>query len=269
MTPARDPDQADASLKERTGQFTETLRNQCKKLSTLASRLHRSKPDAKTYSLLLSSLAEPLTHIAELAATANSLAADWDRLLSVDFLQLESKLRDICEGHGWRLDGQWPDFTVEYGIPLQIDEKRRTIRIADAKNTPLVELADALADAVASLIPKGFSGLAFLQQLASAYDAIATESGRQVPIFDVYRELVIRSQPQKLWRDAAAQGFVPLTIHQFRARLSRTLQDAAPTLQDGRQLRLFPPLDTKDAIFLYQPSERRFGYVGRIEFSTL
>jgi hypothetical protein len=37
---------------------------------------------------------------------------------------------------------------------------------------------------------------------------------------------------------------------------------------DGRELRLIPPIEPSDSIYLYQPSERRFGYVGRIEFAA-
>jgi hypothetical protein len=57
-----------------------------------------------------------------------------------------------------------------------------------------------------------------------------------------------------------------MSMDQFRARLSRALEKAAITTPDGRELRLLPPIDPKHAVFLYQPAEERFGFVGRIEF---
>jgi hypothetical protein len=57
-----------------------------------------------------------------------------------------------------------------------------------------------------------------------------------------------------------------MSMDQFRARLSRALEKTAITTPDGRELRLLPPIDPKHAVFLYQPAEGRFGFVGRIEF---
>jgi hypothetical protein len=57
-----------------------------------------------------------------------------------------------------------------------------------------------------------------------------------------------------------------MSIDQFRARLSRTLMKNATTVAGNRELRLLPPIDPKNALYLYQPAEGRFGFVGRIEF---
>ena len=47
------------------------------------------------------------------------------------------------------------------------------------------------------------------------------------------------------------------------------LEAGVSTDKNGRELRLIPPLNPKDALFIYQPAERRFGFVGRIEFVRL
>ena len=59
-----------------------------------------------------------------------------------------------------------------------------------------------------------------------------------------------------------------LSADQFRARLSASLESGVRSAPDGRELRLLPPIDPKDAMFIYQPAERRFGFVGRIEFRS-
>src|SRR5262249_28835784 len=111
----------------------------------------------------------------------------------------------------------------------------------------------------------GFSAGTVPSQLAAAYQD--SRGGRtQVPVFEGYRWFIIRSQRQQFLRDARVSLFTPLTADQFRAGLTRALGEGATETTDGRALRLLPPLDPKDAIFVYQPAEQRFGFVGRLEF---
>jgi hypothetical protein len=227
--------------------------------------LRRPEADAKTQASLLTALFESLTQSTTLQSTTKVLAEEWERLSAVSFLRLESDLREICDKRDWRLDGQWPDFIINYGIPVRIDESRHTISVDDSVRVSLDELKEALAKLSADLVPKSFSANSFLAKLASIYDRLAT-NGSQVPILDLYKELVIQSQSTRFWRDAATRSFVPLSMSQFRARFSRMLDGPTATV-DGRALRLLPALNPKEAIFLYQPAERRFGYVGRIEFA--
>ena len=109
-----------------------------------------------------------------------------------------------------------------------------------------------------------FDSTKFMGELASAYDETRPTTG-QLPLFDVYRSMVIRIQSSRFWRDAIVHAFVGLSADQFRARLSFSCGRGTTSL-DGRTLRLLPPLNPKDGLFLYQPAEARFGFVGRIEF---
>jgi hypothetical protein len=264
MCPA-DPNQTSSHLKSRTDECTERVRAFAKQLNDLAVRLRRPEANAKSQVSLLSTLCDSLTQSTMLQSTAKVLAEEWERLSAVSFLRLESDLREICDKREWRLHGQWPDFVVNYGISVHIDESRHTIEVNDSIRVSLDELQGMLAKLSADLVPKSFSANSFLAKLASVYDRLAA-NGSQVPILDLYKELVIQSQSTRFWRNAAAHSFVPLSMSQFRARFSRMLD--APTLTvDGRALRLLPALNPKEAVFLYQPSERRFGYVGRIEFT--
>jgi hypothetical protein len=183
--------------------------------------------------------------------------------VSAAFLQLDSSLHELCAGRGWKLDGQWPDFIVEFGVSIHIDEAHRSLLVGDAYRIHPGELEEALAKVTADLLPKNFSPKAFMEK---AYDSVSKGEQLQVPILSLYREMVTQSQTAKFWRDASRSTFNPFTISQFRARVSRMLEGGVFNAMDGRELRLLPPLNPKDAIFVFQPSERRFGFVGRVEF---
>jgi hypothetical protein len=118
---------------------------------------------------------------------------------------------------------------------------------------------------VPELVPKDFSPGRFAESLLRAWEAATGSKGGQAPILEVYRWAVIHAQTPKFWRDAKPASFTPLSTDQFRARLAKILESGITAIR-GRELRLLPPLDPKDAVFVYQPSEARFGYVGRIEF---
>jgi hypothetical protein len=193
------------------------------------------------------------------------LLAAWRERLTTALLQLEAELRDLCVTKGWRVDGQWPDFIMNLGVSVHVDGEKRIAIVGDVQRPASAgAIAKTLEPRVAELLPKNFAPPRFMESLLRAYDSVGGGSG-QALILDVYRSLVIQSQAPRFWRDARPNLFTPLTIDQFRARLSKSLESGVVSA-DGRELRLFPALDPKDAIFMYQPAERRFGYVGRIEF---
>jgi hypothetical protein len=122
-----------------------------------------------------------------------------------------------------------------------------------------------LAPLVEGLLPARFLAAEFLDLLARAFDSAKASSAR-VSVFDAYRALVLQMQKPKFWRNAVAVDFTPLTLDQFRARLSATLEQLPLSTRDGREVRLAPPLDAKDGLFVFLPQEQRFAYVGQIEF---
>jgi hypothetical protein len=187
--------------------------------------------------------------------------------LERQFLELDSTFRSTCEQRGWRVDGQWPTLYVERALAVEFNERDRTVVVAGKRLDTCSSSAviSALEPLILTLIPKNFATRAFLQQLAAAYED-SRETRAQVPVFDVYRSLIILGQRPQFWRDARPSAFTGLTTDQFRAQLTRTMEDGVIETTDGRVLRLLAPLDPKDALFVYQPAEQRFGYVGRIEF---
>jgi hypothetical protein len=193
----------------------------------------------------------------------------WELAASSSLLELEADLRESCRLKNWRVDGQWPDFVVEYGVSVQIDETRRRASVGGVHTAANPTAIDsALSIQVPNLVPRNFSSERFMSDLLDAFKSAAGASRGPTPILDLYRTLVIRAQSPKFWRDARPSNFTAFSTDQFRARLSKCLDEGMHGL-DGYEVRLYPPLDPKDALFVYQPAERRFGYVGRIGFTGL
>ncbi|WP_316395214.1 hypothetical protein [Bradyrhizobium sp. 33ap4] len=215
----------------------------------------------------LVSLRQELQALTSLAGELEAMETSWSNRVEREFLEIEASMRDALTSMGWHVDGQWPRFYVARGVAVEFDGQSRSFRVAGRKisDASISDVIRALEPLVADLIPSDFSEPKFIQLLADAYDDVAAESS-QVPILDVYRQFVLRQQKQTFWRDARSGAFVELTMDQFRARLSKALEKGVITDVRGREIRLLPPIDPKNAIFIYQPAERRFGFVGRIEF---
>jgi hypothetical protein len=204
----------------------------------------------------------------EIRAIIGKLQPVIDDAASVALLELESDIRELCVARGWRVDGQWPTLIVERAVEVKLNQNERTVTVGGAKipGTTKHLIEDSLDGRIAQLIPRGYKGERFLAELAQAYDRASNRAGGEIPILHVYRALVVDSQSARFWKDARRTAYSELTSEQFRARLSSALESGLRTAPDGRELRLLPPIDPKDAVFLYQPAENRFGYVGRIEF---
>ena len=201
----------------------------------------------------------------DLKEARERLLESWRDTLTNTLLQLEAELRDLCATKAWRLDGQWPDFVVNFGISVHVDDKKSLAIVGETQRPASAPaIVNTLEPLIAELLPKHFAAPRFMESVLRAYESVGSGGG-QAPILEVYRALVIQSQSPRFWRNAKPNLFNALTIEQFRARLSKSLESGVVSA-GGRELRLFPALDPKDAIFMYQPAERRFGYVGRIEF---
>lgn len=200
-------------------------------------------------------------------AALERLVVDLDEGVVRKLSELEADIGDLARANGWRLEGIWPTFQIERGIELRVEATKRIVRVAgqaiDA--TDIDAIGDAVRQAVRDLVPKAFSAHDMLEQLRRSHVALRPEGG-QIPILELYGRFVMDGQTQRFWKDARADRFIGLSVDQFRARLSRMLEEGATVARDGSELRVLPPLDPKDALFVYQPGEGRFGYVGRIEF---
>ena len=183
---------------------------------------------------------------------------------------MEATLSDAkLRSRGWQVEGQWPKLYIERAIAVEFDQRNRSFKIANRTmpGASATEVAALLEPLIIELIPRNFSETRFMQSLADAYDELLDGKSSQIPsILKVYRQLVLRQQKPNFWKDARDDLFVGMSIDQFRARLSRALTKNATAVSENRELRLLPPIDPKNALYLYQPAEGRFGFVGRIEF---
>lgn len=225
--------------------------------------------DAVGAHLAVKELREHLAILERLSAMVGEREGLYSDRADKQFLELDSTIRDSCAKRGWRVDGQWPTLYVERAIAVEVSEPKRTVAVAGKKlSAPTAEaIVAALEPLVRELIPTGFSARDFMRELAAAYDATRAGSA-QLPIFDLYRGFVVHSQGARFWRDARTDGFAGVSADQFRARLTASLEGGVTDTPDGREIRLLPPLNPKDGLFMYQPAESRYGFVGRVEFMS-
>jgi len=181
------------------------------------------------------------------------------------FLELESRLRELGQKHGWAVHGQWPTFHFAHAIEVRVNPKKRTLAVSGetVSATDINQLESLLRMEVKDLLPKSHSPQKWVDALYAAYQNLGQP---QAPINALYRAMVLNMQSSTLWEDARKEVFRPLSRNQFRARLSNLLTQGVSTTSDGLEMRLLPPLHADDGLFLYQPAENRFGFVGRVQF---
>lgn len=184
------------------------------------------------------------------------------------WLELETRVREIGEKHGWCVVGSWPSYLVAYGIQIQFEEKAHTATLGSRKLVvfELSELESFIQEEVEDLIPRDFAPQRFLDLLYAAYQD-ARKNSDQVPIFELYQALVIRAQRPGYWRNATSARFSGLTIEQFRARLTVALKSGALKTRSNNEIRLFPPLDPRDGLFFFNPLDERLQFLGRVAFT--
>ena len=261
------PSGVDDHLRGRTERFESALEERLRATQALAIGYRRlakqGLSDAAGVVKWLDACQASLVLDPDLNGISASLVEEWRMVAAETGLRLESDLRELGAARTWRVEGQWPELVVERGVTVRMHPDHVIVGTRRVKpNARAIERELDLQ--VRELLPKTFSLERFLEQLVVAYDECSRCAGGAVPVLDVYRALVVKNQPAAFWRDARKELFRPLTIDQFRARLSRCLDADIPSTV-GRELRLFPPLEPRDALFVYQPAEARFGYIGRLE----
>jgi hypothetical protein len=246
------------------GKGTESLSAQLRPIAAFEALLGQKASPGR---LLDAARAAASAMNGDMIAAVERTIAEFEEAIARKLVELEADIGDMARANGWRLEGIWPTFQVERGVEVRVETAKRVVRVGGAAvdATDIEAIAGAVRHAIRDLVPRTFSSHGMLEQLRRSHAALRLDGG-QIPILDLYGRFVMDSQSQRFWRDATGDRFVGLSIDQFRARLSRMLEDGATVARDGSELRLLPPLDPKDALFVFQPAEGRFGYVGRIEF---
>jgi hypothetical protein len=230
-----------------------------------------AKPGAKHHTKILALLERAritLAGCAKLEKECHDGLARYRDVSDREWSELDARIKEVCAKHQWRIDGSWPSYIVAYGVQLEFDPNVKIVSVGANKypGNDLPGIEAGLQGEIRNLFPSNFEPQEFLEALAGAYQE-AKRGTPQVPVLEVYKSLVVRSQRPGFWRNAKNDKFVGLSLEQFRARISKTLEANVLKTKAGRELRFYPPLDPKDALFLFNPLERRLGFVGRIEFS--
>ncbi len=248
----------------------EATQRQLKGMLAELGRLSRSgaKGDpfqvARWVETLLSAL-----EISNLKNACGELAVQLKERAAEAVMRLDADLRDECGRRGWRLDGQWPRYYVERVIRIDVDDAsgRATVGESIVPTLVISTMSAAIESEIRDLLPKGFQAVQFLGSLAEAYDHLATAQLPAVPIWLVYREVLLAQQPKAFWRSGRSDAFRNYSEQRFRASLTKLLEEGITRTADDRELKLLPALKPDDGMYLYEPLEQRFAFVGRVEFT--
>lgn len=185
-------------------------------------------------------------------------------------MRLDADIRDECARNDWKLDGQWPKFYIQRVIRVEIDEAAGQVIVGDTvvPSAAISTISAAIQLQNRELLPKTFQSAQFLSALSGAHDRIVTREQAAVPIWLLYREMLLSQQPKTLWRTGRSDAFRTYTEQRFRASLTRVLQEGKTRTPDGRDLRLLPALRAEEGMYLYEPLEQRFAFVGRVGFTS-
>lgn len=182
-------------------------------------------------------------------------------------LRFEADLREAVTNAGYPITGQWPKYYAEHIVPIVVDEDKQFVTVGEErlKNFSLERIIESLKAQMKRLKVDPAKLGDFLGELFEAYEKLTSGQDATVPVWELYRELIIARQPRKLWRDATSANFRPFTEAEFRAHLTALLK-ADRTTVSSRQLRLLPPVSKDESVYIYQPAENRFAHVGRVQF---
>ena len=174
---------------------------------------------------------------------------------------------------GLSVSGQFPQFTVEGFLDLEIDERSYSARINGKKiESPYIPLVvQQLEEIYKELWKREFDAPKFLQHLYHSYRLVISSQNRsmgdQAPIRDIYPHMVMRTQNKRFLEQGTNDSFQSYTIEQFAYDLSKLIDSNKMVTDDGLRLDLLPASDSRDALFVYVPARERKQYYGRVRFT--
>ncbi len=195
------------------------------------------------------------------------LAAEVERRCRDAMLRFEAELREAVTNAGYSITGQWPKYYAEHIVSIIVDEDKQLVTVGEErlKNFSPQGVVESVKAQIKRLKVDPARLGDFLGELFEAYKKLTSGQDATIPLWELYRELVIGRQPRKLWRDATSANFRPFTEMEFRAHLTALLK-ADRTTVSSHQLRLLPPVSKDESLYVYQPAENRFAHVGRVQF---
>jgi hypothetical protein len=185
-------------------------------------------------------------------------------------MTFDTDLREALSKQGMRIHGQWPHYYVALVLKLEVDEKTLSVRIADENISTLHvrHLIEIIAHKLKTLESVKFQPQEFLDLLVQAHDRLTLgTTTNSVSVWPLFKEVLCSLQSSSFWKAGRARLFRPFDEQQYRGAITDLMISNTLRSRDGREMRLLPPIKAEDGIYVYQPAEDRFGYVGRIEFN--
>jgi len=169
-----------------------------------------------------------------------------------------SELRRVCKQQGYEVEGEFPTFTVDGLIRVNLN-KERNIASINNKKTPSLSLpivTERIARERKRLWERQFDPRAFLRKLHLAYPNVCQKKvvslGEYVNIRDIHEAL--RATDTKY------------TLELFAADLSRLIESGQLRDTDGNGLELAPVRDPRQAVYIYDRNAQSGRYLGLMRF---
>lgn len=186
--------------------------------------------------------------------------------------ELPTRLRGVSV-EGVEVKGVRPDFIVDGGLHVHLDESARWLLVGGAHLplAPWKKTAQAIARLLSELRNLPFDADGFSNSLFAAYEQALAEAGKTmgavVPIERILQALALAQQP-RAWRlDPTNRNYRGYGRDQLRAQLYR-LVTVRPQPAFGRhRLNLTAGSNTENALFMYIPSLGRCAYVGLVSWT--
>lgn len=194
--------------------------------------------------------------------------AESNRLIA----SFDPKLRAFCEKQGYKLEGRYPQYTIEGFLPLRARENDRETELG-IRTIPSL-LVDTLAPNIRDLVleerARKYNRDQFLDLLWQAYERSLllqkASVGDPIPVRKIYQELVLLRQPDAFLKSAKKALFSEYTIDFFARDLGRLLDSAPCQTKNGKWLSDRPTSFAPEGIPVLQGGQTRI--VGRLVFST-
>lgn len=190
--------------------------------------------------------------------------------LATTYSNLGELIRQHCAERAIKIDGGPRSFILANFLHIVIDFESNAVFIEDKKlerlsTSAILKLIDA---EISNENKRSPSSSEFLLACYRAYSylikASAQEYGTPMRVRDVYKQIIIASQPEKFWKNPNRANLFEYDEHLFKRDLVRLFLENSSALPTGESIELLPTAFPKQGIPIPLPEGTR--YIGHIAF---
>lgn len=246
------------------------------RLEKVLSRSHTGPEDyswPELFSCLKNARNAWKTHATSMPNNLDEAISATEEVLNQERSTLQQRFLEKVSQRGWTVQGNWPEPVIDQVIFVKVDTKRgkTVVNGRSLASFSLAQLLKAIEAERDTLLRKDFDPAKWLAELSTAYDRARSlrglPNGEPIPVFDIVPQIAWARQEEKFFHNPSAENFLPYSVVQFRADLTRTLAADITQTAGGRRLEISSGSFVKDTIFVYFPITRHLGSCGRIAFS--